>query len=155
MNIRRFKSEDAAETAALVRKTISISNINDYPKELMDELTASFTSESVIQRSSWTHFYVAEDNGSIIGCGAIGPYWGSVTESSLFTIFVLPEYQRRGIGRQIIDALEADEFFLRAKRVEVPASVTAVRFYQKMGYTFKNGIAEPDDEHVVRMEKLR
>lgn len=42
------------------------------------------------------------DEGVIIGCGAIGSYWGKKDESSLFTIFVLPEYQGKGIGRKII-----------------------------------------------------
>ena len=61
----------------------------------------------------------------------------------MFNIFVLPEYQGKGVGRKIIEALEKDEYFLRAKRVEIPASITACEFYKKMGYDYKNGIAEP------------
>ena len=38
---------------------------------------------------------------------------------------------------------------------EVSASITAVPFYLKMGYGFKNGIKEPDGEGLVRMEKIR
>ena len=99
--------------------------------------------------------YVLEDEGKIIGCGAIGPYWGREDESSLFTIFVLPEYQGKGIGRKIVETLEQDEYFLRAKRIEIPASITGVPFYLKMGYHYKNGISEPDEEHLIRMEKNR
>ncbi len=91
----------------------------------------------------------------IIGCGAIGPYWEREDESSLFMIFVLPEYQSKGIGRKIIETLEQDEFFLRAKRIEIPASITAVPFYLKMGYKYKNGITEPDEELLIRLEKYR
>ena len=101
------------------------------------------------------NFYVVCDDNKIIGCGAIGPYWGKEDESSLFTIFVHPEYQGKGIGRKIIETLEQDEFFLRAKRIEIPASITAAEFYRKMGYDFKNGIAEVDDEQLYRMEKFR
>ena len=90
-----------------------------------------------------------------MGCGAIGPYWGSETESSLFTVFVLPEYQGRGIGRAIIRTLEEDEFFLRARRVEIPASITGTPFYLKMGYTFKPGVSHPDGEGLNRLEKYR
>ena len=53
----------------------------------------------------------------------------------------------------IIDTLEKDTFFLRAKRIEIPASITGVPFYLKMGYHYKNGITEPDEEHLIRMEK--
>ncbi|RKM63093.1 GNAT family N-acetyltransferase [Butyrivibrio sp. XB500-5] len=155
MNIRQFEHSDAHAVSELIRNTIKISNTKDYPKELMDALVNVETPEHVLERASWTHFYVVEDQGKIIGCGAIGPYWGKEDESSLFTIFVSPEYQGKGVGRAIIDILEKDEYFLRAKRIEIPASITGVPFYLKMGYHFKNGISEPDDEHLIRMEKIQ
>ena len=155
MNIRRFKEEEANEVSDLIRNTIRISNTKDYPLELMNLLIETETPEHVLERASWTHFYVAEDEGKIVGCGAIGPFWGKEDESGLFTIFVHPEYQAKGVGRAIIETLEKDEYFLRAKRIEIPASITGVPFYLKMGYHFKNGIKEPDDEHLIRMEKNR
>ena len=90
---------------------------------------------------------------TVIGCGAIGPYWGSETESSLFTIFVLPGHQGRGIGRKIVETLEQDEFALRAKRIEIPASITACAFYRKLGYDYKNGVDQVDAEGLYRLEK--
>ena len=155
MEIRRFKDEDAQAVSEVIRTTIRISNTKDYPAELMDELIASETPEAVLQRASWTHFYVACDEGKIIGCGAIGPYWGKEDESSLFTIVVLPEYQGKGVGRSIVEVLEKDEYFIRAKRIEIPASITGVPFYLKMGYHYKNGITTPDEEHLIRLEKQK
>ena len=155
MIIRRFQEQEASKVSDLIRKTIRISNIKDYPIELMEQLIESETPEQVLNRASWTHFYVALDEEQIIGCGAIGPFWGKEDESSLFTIFVLPEYQGKGVGGAIVDTLENDEYFLRAKRIEIPASITGVPFYLKMGYNFKNGISEPDEEHLIRMEKFR
>ena len=70
-------------------------------------------------------------------------------------VVVIPEYQGKGIGRAIIDTLENDIYFLRARRIEIPASITGVPFYLKMGYHFKDGISEPDNEHIIRMEKNR
>ena len=51
--------------------------------------------------------------------------------------------------------MENDEYFLRSKRIEIPASITAVEFYRKFGYDYKNGVTEPDDEQLVRLEKFR
>lgn len=155
MNIRPFEQTDAVAVSELIRNTIRISNVKDYPIELMERLIESQTPQHVIERASWTHFYVVQQQKKIIGCGAIGPYWGKEDESSLFTIFVLPEYQGKGIGRAIINTLENDVYFLRARRIEIPASITGVPFYLKMGYHFKNGISEPDKEHIIRMEKNR
>ena len=60
-----------------------------------------------------------------------------------------------GCRKSIINTLEKDEFFLRAKRIEIPASITGVPFYLKLGYDYKNGITEPDEEHLIRLEKKR
>lgn len=139
----------------MIIRTLKTTNSKDYSKEAINALEKVMQPSNISERAGWTHFYVVEDNDTIIGCGAIGPYWGSETESSLFTIFVLPEYQGKGIGRKIIETLERDEYFLRAKRVEVPASITAVNFYRKLGYDYKNGVDRPDEEQIYRLEKFR
>lgn len=155
MEIRRFQPEDAIETAQVIARTLTVSNSKDYSKEYIEATIASHSSEVLIERAQGGHMYVVCDNSRIIGCGTIAGYWGSTTESILLTIFVLPEYQGKGVGKRIIQTLEQDEYFLRAKRIEIPASITAVEFYKKMGYEYKNGVAELDDEQVYRLEKFR
>ena len=74
--IRRFQREDAEEVAALIRKTIQITNAKDYSKDSIDALVRMHTAEHIMERASWTHFYVVCDENKIVGCGAIGSYWG-------------------------------------------------------------------------------
>ncbi len=155
MNIRRFQDVDADEVSALIITTLRTTNRKDYSSEYIENDVRLLQPHHILERAKWTHFYVACDERRIIGCGAIGPYWDREDESCLFTIFVLPEYQGRGIGRRIIETLERDEYFLRAKRIEIPASMTGAPFYRKMGYDYKNGICVPDGEGLLRLEKYR
>lgn len=155
MIIRKFKADDAKNVADLIAKTMLETNSGDYSREYIEDSIKTLAPENLVERSSWTHFYVVCSDDNIIGCGAIGPYWDSEVESSLFNIFVLPEYQGKGIGRKIIETLENDEFFLRAKRIECPASITACEFYKKFGYTYKNGVDTVDEEDLYRLEKFR
>ncbi len=153
MNIRRFQDADAAEVSALIVATLRTTNRKDYSPEYIESIVKVMQPQNMLDRARQTHFYVACDGGRIVGCGAIGPYWDREDESSLFTFFVAPECQGRGIGRRIMEALEGDEYALRAKRIEIPASITGVPFYRKMGYDYKGGIRVPDEEGLLRLEK--
>ena len=155
MRIRRFTEQDAPAVSDLIVTTLRVSNTGDYSPEMIEDLTLHMQPAGILQRASSTHFYVAEEEGALIGCGAIGAYWGKEDESILLTVFVLPEYQGRGIGRKIVETLERDEYALRAKRIEIPASITGLPFYRKMGYEFKHGCAELDEERLYRLEKFR
>lgn len=153
--IRKFKQSDAKEVSDLIARTLREVNVKDYSIEYIENDVKNLTPEYLIEMSKWRHSYVEYKNDKIWGFGSIGSYWGSEEESSFFTIFVLPEYQGKGIGRKIIETLEKDEYFLRAKRIEIPASITACQFYRKFGYDYKNGIDKVDDEQLYRLEKFR
>ena len=153
MQIRRFTEADAQAVSDLIVRTLRVSNARDYPAAMLEELVTRMRPEDIRVRAGWTHFYVAEDGGQIVGCGAIGPYWDKTDESSLFTIFVDPDRQGQGVGRAIVETLEADEYALRARRIEIPASITGLPFYLKLGYTYKDGCTEPDEELLYRLEK--
>ncbi len=155
MIIKRFKDEDSVELAKVIEKTLRTTNAKDYSSEYIENDIRFLTADKLIERSRWTNLYVVFEDEKIVGCGAIGPYWGREDESSLFTVFVLPEYQGQGIGRKIMETLENDEIFLRAKRIEIPSSITAVEFYKKFGYNYKNGVSEIDEEQLYRLEKFR
>lgn len=155
ITIRKFETKDAEAVSALIAKTMRTTNAKDYSAEMIDATLSRLTPDNILQRANLMHFYVVCDNDKIIGCGAIGSYWGKIDESSLFNIFVLPEYQGIGIGRKIIETLERDEYFLRAKRIEIPSSITASEFYKKLGYDYKNGKKIIDEEQHIPMEKFR
>ncbi len=155
MEYRRFDSADAEAVAAMVGETIRISNSPDYPEKYIDDLVKTHNAETIMKRAAESHMYVACDGARIVGTGAIAAFWGSETESILLTIFVHPDYQGRGVGRHIIEMLEQDAYALRARRIEIPASLTAVEFYRHLGYDYKDGIKKPEDGLMYRLEKFR
>lgn len=154
MIIRLINENDYKNVADMIVRALNNSAFSKfYPTQSIQYVIESLNKEGIEKRASWTHFYVMEDNNNIIGCGAIGPYWDSQTESCLFNIFVDSAYQGNGYGRKIIETLEQDEYFKRATRIEVPASMSAIPFYRKMGYEHKNGELIYDDGHFA-LEKF-
>ena len=155
INVRRFEEEDADEVSKLIVRNFLEVNSKDYGIAAMEKLAKIYDSGKVLNISQYAHMYVFEWDGKIVGTGSISSFWGSKTESILLTIFVLPEFHGKGIGRKIINTLEQDEFYVRATRVEIPASITATEFYRKFAYDYKNGVKELDEEHHYRLEKFK
>ena len=153
MEISIVKENEIEEVSKLIEKTVRTSFALYYPQPMIEQIVKSLDFDGVKKRASWTHFYVIKEENKIVACGAIGPYWDSLTESGLFTIFVDPDCQGKGYGRKIMQVLESDEYFLRAKRIEIPAGLVAIPFYKKMGYEFKNNEMIFDNGHFA-MEKF-
>lgn len=153
--VRQFEEEDAGEVRNLIARNLLEVNSKDYGISAMEKLAKDYDVEKVLNVASYAHMYVFEFDGKIVGTGSISSFWGSETESILLCIFVLPEFHGKGIGSKIISTLEQDEFYVRANRIEIPASITATEFYRKFGYDYKDGVKELDDERHYRLEKFK
>ena len=84
-------------------------------------------------------FVVAEDaEGRIIGCGALHVMWEDLGE--VRTLIVADDWLHRGVGRQIVEALEADARRLGLSRLF--CLTFEVDFFTRRGFA-------PIGEHVV------
>lgn len=155
IEFRRFRDEDAEMISNIVRRNFMEVNIRDYDEDSMNALSDVYDADKIRQIASYANMYVAIVDGQIVGTGSISSFWGSKDESILLTIFVVPELQGYGIGKLIINTLEDDKLFLRARRIEIPSSITAMNFYKKFGYDYKDGNKELDEEGHFRLEKFR
>ena len=156
MNIRRFAPADADAVVHVSELATRITSGKVYDQAFVEEMVENQTRAYFLRRGEQMHFYVAcEDDGTVIGCAAIGrPYRDDPAESCLFSVFVLPEKQNRGVGRALIGAIERDPWFLTARRVIIPASINALHFYQGLGYTFAPGGDTLDEEQLYCLEKF-
>ncbi len=153
--VKPYQDENAEEIVNLIIRNFKEINVKDYGEKAIEKMAATHTIDWFRGLAKYATVYVFWNDDKIVGVGSISSFWGSPTESILLTIFVLPEFHGQGIGNYIIDILESDVLFLRADRIEIPSSITAVEFYRKRGYHYKNGIKELDDEQLYRLEKFR
>lgn len=151
--VRPFEKGDEVAMAEMIAYTLRVSNRDDYTPEYLEGIVNHYSPEFFTERAEDSHFYVLCNGARMIGCGGITSHWGSTTESFVYSVFVHPDYQGRGLGKMIMDALESDEFFHRASRTELASSITAAGFYEKLGYAFIDGITTPDEAGVIKMEK--
>jgi predicted N-acetyltransferase YhbS len=84
--------------------------------------------------------FVAIDKDKVIGTGGLANFGGNEKPSYYgVAIFVAPEHHRKGIGKQLMKAVEAKAVELGADKITVRAAIGARKFYKKIGYRYLDG----------------
>jgi len=106
---------------------------SSYTREQLDALLNQYPLETVYQRwinDSDRRLTVAEYDGRVVG---FAQYF--VAFSLIEAMHVLPAYQGRGIGRALLLDLETCAKSHAKNQVRLSASLNAVGFYERCGYT--------------------
>ena len=130
--IREFEPEDAEAVSFIIRQTMKTSNSADYSLDILQPLIDYFSPEKILQLNRERFCMVAEVDNKIVGTAAI-------EDAELLTFFVLPEYQKKGIGGKLLKEIENFAKLGEIRTIRVDSSVTGQNFYEKSGYR-KTGV---------------
>jgi ribosomal protein S18 acetylase RimI-like enzyme len=86
-------------------------------------------------------FFVAVSDGSVVGT-AMGGYDGH--RGWLYTVAVRPDLRRRGIGRALVQRVEASLVALGCPKLNlqiVTSNASVVAFYERLGYSVEERIS--------------
>ncbi|MHB8962940.1 MAG: GNAT family N-acetyltransferase [Saccharofermentanales bacterium] len=154
--LKSFDESDASDISALICRNFNEVSIRDYPAEEIRLLCERHTKEHILRLSRERVFLVAFDAGLIVGAAALlegpdgfPPGYGLVT-----TVFVLPEYHGKGVGKLLMESIEC---MARESGIEVLAlesSITAHGFYHTLGFTDEVCTARKVADDLFYMEKL-
>ena len=151
--IHPFRPEQAGAVSALIGRVLLEVNIKDYAEADLMEFAEYYSPQTVLELAEAGRTYVVTDGETVAGCGSIVPL-ETEGEREIRAVFVLPEYEGRGLGRALVETLEADPLFTGADRVLVSASITAHPFYAKLGYRYVGGVPVCEDNDHYWMEKF-
>ena len=132
VKIRKFETKDAEAVSEVIERAMRVVNSRDYSMKVLDPLIEYFSPEKIISLNKERICLVAESNELIIGTAAI-------TGAELLTFFVHPDFQGKGVGIRLIGEIEKIAVKNKIGVVKLSSSLTAVSFYEKMGYQ-KNGL---------------
>ncbi|MXN93157.1 GNAT family N-acetyltransferase [Flavobacterium sp. Sd200] len=135
MNIRLIRFSDNVAMAGILRKSLEEFNLNipgtAYFDESTDRLFETF-------QSATAAYYVAEDNGIIIGGAGIYPTNNLPSDTvELVKMYVDSSYRGKGIGKLLM--LECIEFakssgYKNVYLETMPELSAAVSAYKKLGF---------------------
>ena len=145
--IRDFEPKDAMPVSEVIRQTMRVTNSKDYSFAILDSLIEYYSPEKVLRLAEERICLVAEVERQIVGTIALD-------NSELHTFFVHPDFQGKGIGIQLIKALEDVAVKNRVHIIRCGSSLSAVSFYEKMDYR-KNGLDKEEKAgKQIGMEKI-
>jgi N-acetylglutamate synthase-like GNAT family acetyltransferase len=157
--IRKAKTEDIPEIERVMRESLTGIGSRTYDAR---QIASSLENIAHLDRDLINDrtYFVAEADGEIVGCGGWSRrsklYAGSAPsgdESRLLdpateparvrAMFVVPEWERRGIGRRILMLCEDEARREGFRTVELMAMLSGRAMYDACGYTAVEDLAPP------------
>jgi predicted N-acetyltransferase YhbS len=144
--VREFQPKDARGVSEVIRRTMRETNSADYSPEILAPLIEYFSPKKIRLLAEERVCLVAEVEKKIVGTVAL-------EDSELQTLFVQPDFQRKRIGTLLLESIERFARLSKIKKLTVASSLTAVPFYEKMGYRKRGRERETAAGRQIIMEK--
>ncbi|MBP2239342.1 ribosomal protein S18 acetylase RimI-like enzyme [Sinorhizobium kostiense] len=137
--VRTASERDLEQIRALLVETWHATYDTFYGAEKVDELTARWHSVEALKarlRRENAEFVVADSGSEIAGMGFAAMSDALEKTVILHQLYVLPKYQRQGVGRDMFAELETCFPDAEHMRVEVePQNLHALAFYRAHGFS--------------------
>ncbi len=127
LEIKPAASEDAEAISILTVDCIRTSNSSDYPADVIDRTCENFAPERVSVKMLERDFFIALSDDALV---ATVSYSGNI----LHSLFVKPDAQGKGIGRELVRFVEELAISKGVREIELHASITAREFYERLNY---------------------
>lgn len=131
-------------------------NSKDYGIDFVKNHAEKFTATKVMEIFPMrTKTFVALENDTVVGTASLDKSWhNNDGEYWILSVFVHKDYHKKGIGKMLIHQIEDYARKINAKKLVIPASITACEFYIKLGYKYKDGLKKLNADKMYIMEKI-
>ena len=154
IEIKEYNETYVEQISTIIIRNLLEINVKDYGIEKVQEMAKDFTVEKLKDTlKNRKKVFVAIKDNKVVGTAGIDVSWYNPDEYYVLTVFVKPENHGQGIGKKLIEKVEEYATTLPVKKLIIPASITAHEFYYKLGYKYKDGKKELNDENMYIMEK--
>lgn len=128
-SVRRARREDNEAVGRLHVASIRELCRTHYRPEEIEAWAAPRAVGFYVKAIERKEFYVAEEDGELIGFGTLNPAGGEVE-----AVYVHPAATGRGVGLTLLRTLEARALSLGLESLRLCASLNAVEFYERAGF---------------------
>jgi N-acetylglutamate synthase-like GNAT family acetyltransferase len=146
-DIRRASPDDAPAISEIILAALRETNARDYAPQIIARVEESFTPSRVEELIRTRKVLVALAGERIIGTASLEGEW-------IRTVFVAPDAQGKGVGRRLMARIEDLARHAGLATLQVPATVTAERFYSKLGFKVVRDSYHGDERTIIMERRL-
>jgi N-acetylglutamate synthase-like GNAT family acetyltransferase len=143
--IRKAVDNDAEAVSQVILAALHESNAKDYTHDIIERVEKNFTPTTLLALFRKRRVFVAALNDKIVGTA-------SLDGRTVRSVFVMPDMQGFGIGKQLIEEIVASARSEGISILVVPSSVTAESFYSRLGFKAVQD-SYYGDERTIIMER--
>ena len=127
--IRKFNKTDLYALHRMICETIEASYSGLYPPRAVAFFKEHHSEKKIAERSAVGEILVliSERDGSILATG-------SLIDSQIIGVFVRPDHQRQGYGKEIMTQLERIAMEKGLPELSLSISLPSRQFYEHLGY---------------------
>ena len=152
--IERASEEHAKKILDVINESNRKAYKDIIPEEHFREPVLSI--EELLQDFSRMSFYVYRHEREIVGVAALHVL--DKDTGRIRWVYVLPEFQRKGIGTALVTYVEHEAERYGLKKlwlITAEKAYWAINFYNKLGYRQKGRIERPWGQDVIMLKKIR
>jgi GNAT superfamily N-acetyltransferase len=127
VEIRSLRAGDSTAVSDVIAQCLREVNSRDYSEELIERMCAHFSPARIEQLAEERQMFVAMEKETVVGTVSRAGH-------RVYTMFVLPRMIGRGVGRRLMQHIEALAAGEGHDYMETGASITAHGFYRRLGY---------------------
>ncbi len=148
MIIREFTNDDRHQISSIIRDNLIHVNSKDYSEKIINNMHSIFTPEYIVSLSEKRRVFVAVSEDIIVGTA-------SIDKDTIYTVFVDKDHHNLSIGRTLISFIERFALDSGITLLKLPSSITAQRFYEKLGYQ-EFDVVESDEfgRDIIMMKRI-
>lgn len=147
ITIRGFENGDASDVSQLITDNLTLINSRDYGEKAVRQLARFYSPPLLLEFAQNGDVYVAVEQSKIVGTAALA-------QDRVRNVFVRIEHHKRGIGKILMQHIEDIARQQGKVRLALRASVSAVVFYQKLGYVTVEEIEESIGDALIKVIEM-
>ena len=127
IHLRRIIEADLQLVYELVQNTIQVSYSDIFAPEAIEFFKNYHSKESILNDAANGYVVVAEASGQMLGTGTL-------LVTNVRRVFISPGYQRKGIGKLIVQELERKAESEDLSKLDLSSTLKSKPFWEAEGY---------------------